>query len=134
MAIHVRRGDYINDKKTSLVHNVCDLNYYERAIDVIKAQVNNPTFFVFSDDIEWAGENLPVNPNARYVSNLEGEDYEELILMSMCEHNIIANSTFSWWGAWLNQNPNKIVIAPKQWLVNKTSAELDILPKDWLKI
>jgi hypothetical protein len=134
VSVHVRRGDYVNNLKTKALHNVCDLGYYKRAIDIIKAQINNPTFFVFSDDIDWAAANLPVNPNAYYVSNLEGEDYEELILMSMCKNNIISNSTFSWWGAWLNQNPNKIVIAPKQWFVNKTSDEIDILPKSWIQI
>jgi hypothetical protein len=134
VSIHVRRGDYVNDPKTRVVHNVCGLEYYRRAINIIKAQVNNPTFFVFSDDIDWVRENLPIDYPSYHVSNLEGEDYEELILMSKCKHNIIANSTFSWWGAWLNQNPNKIVIAPKQWFTNKTSNEINILPKDWLQI
>ena len=134
VSIHVRRGDYVNDKKTRAIHNVCDTEYYSRATDIIKSKVNNPTFFVFSDDIDWVRENIPIDQPSYHVSNLEGEDYEELILMSKCKHNIIANSSFSWWGAWLNQNPNKIVIAPKQWFVNKKIKGLDIPRADWLKI
>lgn len=134
VSVHVRRGDYVNNSKTKALHDVCGLDYYEKAIDIIKAQINNPTFFVFSDDIDWAAKNLPVNPNAYYVSNLKGEDFEELALMSQCKHNIIANSTFSWWGAWLNNNPGKIVVAPKQWFTNKTSNEMGILPKSWMQI
>jgi len=134
VSIHIRRGDYVNDPKTKAVHNVCDLDYYNKAIDIIKTNVNNPTFFVFSDDIDWVSKNLEINSPTFWVSNLKSKDYEELILMSKCKHNIIANSSFSWWGAWLNQNPDKIVIAPKQWLINKTADELDILPPRWIKI
>lgn len=134
ISVHIRRGDYINDPKTKAFHNVCNLDYYSTAIDTIKAQVNNPTFFVFSDDIDWAEKNLNTNSPTFWISNLGGEDYKELILMSKCKHNIISNSSFSWWGAWLNQNPDKIVIGPKQWFAHKTSNELDILPKTWLQI
>ena len=134
VSMHLRRGDYVDDKKTKAVHDVCDLEYYNRAIDIILAQVNSPTFFIFSDDIDWAEDNLKVPHPAFWVSNLEGKDHEELLLMSKCKHNIIANSTFSWWAAWLNQNPNKIVVAPKQWFVDKTSEEVDILPQKWIKI
>lgn len=134
VSLHIRRGDYVNDKKTKAVHDVCGLEYYEKAIDIIKAEVNNPTFFIFSDDIDWVAKNLEITSPAFWVSNLEGKDFEELILMSKCKHNIIANSTFSWWGAWLNKNPNKIVVAPKQWFTNKTSEDINILPKTWVQI
>lgn len=134
ISIHIRRGDYVTDPKTKAVHNVCGLEYYLKAIDTIKAQVNNPTFFVFSDDIDWVSKNLEINSPTFWVSNLRGEDYEELILMSKCKHNIIANSSFSFWGAWLNQNTNKIVIAPKKWN-NKYQKEYeDLLPPLWIKI
>ena len=134
ISLHVRRGDYVNDKKTKAIHNVCDLEYYSKAIDIMTAQVNNPTFFIFSDDIDWVSENLAVPHPSFWVSNLEGKDYEELILMSKCKHNIIANSSFSWWGAWLNNNPDKIVVSPKQWLVNKTANQMGILLKTWIQI
>ncbi len=134
VSIHIRRGDYVNNAKTKAIHNVCELEYYNKAINIIKSQINNPNFFVFSDDIEWVKNNLKTDSPTFWVSNLKGEDYEELVLMSKCKHNIIANSSFSWWSAWLNQNPDKIVIAPKQWLSNKTADVLDILPESWIKI
>ena len=134
VALHVRRGDYVNDKKTQIIHDVCGLEYYSKSIDIMRGQINNPVFFVFSDDIDWVSKNLEVPYPSFWVSNLEGKDYEELILMSKCKHNIIANSSFSWWGAWLNSNPDKIVVAPKQWLVNRTSNEVDVLPKTWIQI
>lgn len=133
VSIHIRRGDYALDTKTNKHHGVCSLDYYQNAIKHINEKVESPTFFIFSDDIEWVKENLKIN-DAIYVSNPEIKDYEELILMSTCKHNVIANSSFSWWGAWLNQNPDKIVIAPKQWTANKTADELDILPKTWIQI
>lgn len=134
VSIHIRRGDYIENPKTNSYHGICDLEYYSQAIDTIKNQVNNPSFFIFSDDIEWAKKNLITSYPTFWVSDLKGKDYEELYLMSLCKHSIIANSTFSWWAAWLNKNPNKIVIAPKQWLTNKTSNKISILPKTWTQI
>ena len=106
VSIHIRRGDYVNNAH----HNLCDLNYYHEAIKYIKSKINNPTFFIFSDDIEWVKENLKID-NAVYVSGSGIKEYEEMILMSQCSHNIIANSTFSWWGAYLNKNYDKIVMA-----------------------
>lgn len=133
VSIHIRRGDYVLDTKTNEYHGTCDLTYYEKTIEYIKQKNESPTFFIFSDDIEWVKENLKID-NAIFVSNPEVKDYEEMILMSKCSHNIIANSTFSWWGAWLNQNPDKIIVAPKQWTAEKTSDELDIIPKSWIQI
>lgn len=133
ISIHIRRGDYVANSKTNAYHGVCRLDYYERAIEYIKSKIKSPTFFIFSDDINWAKENLKLE-NSIFVSNPDIKDYEELILMSKCKHNIIANSTFSWWGAWLNPNSSKIVIGPKQWTINKTSIELDILPKEWIQL
>lgn len=133
VSVHIRRGDYVSDVKTNAHHGTCDLSYYIEAIKIITIKITSPTFFVFSDDINWARENLKID-KVVYVSDSEIKDYEELILMSKCAHNIIANSSFSWWGAWLNQNNEKIVIAPKQWTVKKTADELDILPKSWIQI
>jgi hypothetical protein len=133
VSLHVRRGDYVLDAKTNKYHGVCDLTYYQDAIKYINEKIESPSFFVFSDDIEWLKNNLKIN-DIIFVSNPEVKEYEDLILMSKCKNHIIANSTFSWWGAWLNQNPDKIVIAPKQWTTKKTSDELDILPKEWIQM
>ncbi len=133
VSLHIRRGDYVKDLKTNQHHGVCDLGYYRAAIDHMKTHLDTPTFFIFSDDIAWVKENLDVT-DATYVSNPSIPDYEELILMSMCQHNIIANSTFSWWAAYLNQYTQKIVIAPKQWTAKKSSKELGILPATWLQL
>jgi hypothetical protein len=133
VSIHIRRGDYVLNSSANKHHGVCDLEYYERAISKIKELIDSPAFFIFSDDIEWVRENLKVD-NAIYVSNPSLSECEEMMLMSYCKHNIIANSTFSWWGAWLNQNPNKIVIAPQKWLNTDTSNQPDIIPPTWIKI
>lgn len=134
VSIHIRRGDYVQDQKTHAYHGVCGLEYYKQAIDHIQKHTNSPiTFFIYSDDITWVRHNLAVT-DAVYVSNPSIADYEELILMSMCQHNIIANSTFSWWAAYLNQHAEKIVIAPKQWTAKKSSSELDILPPTWIQL
>lgn len=131
VSLHIRRGDYIRMKD---IYGNCSMEYYRESINTIKEKLSNPVFFIFSDDIDWVKENLNISDKNIYVSRPDLEDYEELILMSKCKHNIIANSTFSWWGAWLNKNDDKIVIAPKQWFKNKTSNELDILPKKWIQL
>jgi len=137
VSIHIRRGDYIHSKETNKVHGVCSLNYYNQAIKIINGFVEDPTFFVFSDEIDWAKNNLKLNYPTLFVSNKLMKDSEELILMSKCKHNIIANSSFSWWGAWLSENSHKIVIAPNQWFSEKRMkniGESDIIPKSWIKI
>jgi hypothetical protein len=112
VSIHVRRGDYISNKTN--IPKFIGLNYYVKSINKIKNKVSNPIFFVFSDDILWCKQNLNsfIN-NVYYIDHNKGKDsYKDLLLMSACKHNIIANSTFSWWGSWLNQNLNKIIIKP----------------------
>lgn len=133
VSIHIRRGDYILNSSANKHHGTCNLEYYEHAILKIKESIPSPIFFIFSDDIEWVKENLKIE-QATYVSNPNLSECEELILMSHCSHNIIANSTFSWWGAWLNQNSNKIVIAPQKWLNTNISKQPDIIPSTWIKI
>ncbi len=133
VSLHIRRGDYVENKKVNAYHGVCGLDYYNEAMRIIKEKINNPVFFVFSDDIAWAKENLK-GTEFVFVSCPEIEDVEELILMSKCKHNIIANSSFSWWGAWLNNNSEKIVIAPKKWFNNKKAKQMDIVPSNWLRI
>ncbi len=132
ISLHVRRGDYIHNKKINKFHGTCSITYYKKSIEIIKQKINNPHFFVFSDDIEWCKENLELSIETTFMSNLK--NYQDLYLMSLCKHNIIANSTFSWWGAWLNSSPNKIVIAPKKWFNNKKIDIRDLIPKKWIKI
>ncbi|MCK4744844.1 alpha-1,2-fucosyltransferase, partial [Candidatus Parcubacteria bacterium] len=132
ISIHIRRNDYISHKPANQYHGVCHLSYYKKAINVIIKKIDDPHFFVFSDDIDWCKKNLKIKFPTIFVEG--NKDYEDLILMSKCKHNIIANSTFSWWGAWLNNNPNKIVIAPKKWFRKKSINTKDLIPKTWIKI
>lgn len=130
-SIHIRRGDYVTNSKANSHHGVCGLTYYERAIEkIIKLTSESLTFFIFSDDIEWCKKNLPIKYNHVYVST--SKDYYDLYLMSKCSHNIIANSSFSWWAAWLNSSAQKKVIAPEKWFAD-TNAQ-DLIPEQWIKI
>lgn len=134
VSIHIRRGDYVNNPKTKEAHCTFGLEYYTDAIKLITSKINQPSFFIFSDDIDWAKNNLAIDFPTTFVSNPNIKDYEELVLMSKCKNNIIANSSFSFWSAWLNQNPNKIVIAPKKWNNKFVKEYEDMLPTEWLKI
>lgn len=130
VAVHIRRGDY------QYYGNCLPVSYYYRAISFFKEKLKNPQFLVFSDDIRWAREHLTIQDATVYMDEFSRyEDFEELFIMSRCHHNIIANSTFSWWGAWLNPCEDKIVIAPKCWHGNKgTMASDSIIPVDWIKM
>lgn len=135
VSVHVRRSDYVMDKKTHDFHGVCGLGYYKKSILLITKKVTNPSFFIFSDDPNWCKVNLRLQSPTIYVThNLGNKDYEDMRLMSTCKHNIIANSSFSWWGAWLNKNKDKIVIAPKKWFKDKLTDTKDLIPKSWMKI
>ncbi|MFH1677734.1 MAG: alpha-1,2-fucosyltransferase [Patescibacteria group bacterium] len=134
VSLHIRRGDYINNEKTQKYHGSCSLNYYYQAVKKISRKINNPVFFIFSDDIEWVKNNLKLKYPIKFVSGYNIKNYEELILMSKCKHNIIANSSFSWWGAWLNNNLNKIVVAPKKWFNDLSININNLIPESWTKI
>lgn len=132
ISIHIRRGDYV---KHSNVHFLCGVNYYEKAINLISTKVKNPYFFIFSDDTDWVKNNLNIKSSYKIVNiNSANNGYLDLELMKNCKHNIIANSTFSWWGAWLNTNPDKIVIAPKKWHLDNQHGEWDTIPEHWIQI
>lgn len=135
ISIHVRRGDYVSNKDTFAYHGTCELHYYQEAMQVIQQSLDTPTYFVFSDDKDFVRTLFSNENNVFFIENIPF-DYEELILMSLCKHNIIANSSFSWWGAWLNQNETKKVIAPKRWFANTAmqNLTLDLVPTDWIKI
>lgn len=135
ISLHVRRGDYVSNPLFNEVHGICPLDYYHAAIKLLVEKVENPHFFVFSDDLEWTKENLKLDYPAAYMDhNGEEKDYEDLHLMSLCKHHIIANSSFSWWGAWLCSNPNKVVIAPKKWFNDQAKDSDDIVPSSWRRI
>ncbi len=136
VSLHVRRGDYASDAKVNAMFGTCSPNYYRRALKLIRERVPTAHFFVFSDDIEWVKQQLELGPDAVFVSNKTTlQDYEELYLMSLCHHHIIANSSFSWWGAWLDPRPDKIVIAPRVWF-HGTNPKMyrDIVPTSWIKL
>ncbi len=135
ISIHIRRTDYIHNKITNSIHGTCSLKYYKNCVNLITKEINEPHFFVFSDDHQWAKENLKLDYPMTFVDhNDASKNYEDLRLMSQCKHNIIANSTFSWWGAWLNQNPNKIVCAPKKWFNDTSRNTQDLIPDQWIKV
>lgn len=137
VSLHVRRADYITNKHANTVFGTCSMDYYKKAIEHVTKHTTLPTFFIFSDDYAWAVENFKflIYP-VICVQNTAEKNYEDLILMSSCKHNIIANSSFSWWGAWLNQNKEKIVIAPTKWFSTQktTTSTEDIIPDAWIKI
>ena len=134
VALHVRHGDFFKDHKEGKRHTVLPLKYYKKALEVISNKILDPYFFVFSDDIKWCKENFKELKNTHFVDDKNLPDYEALIAISKCQHQIIANSSFSWWGAWLNSNPNKIVIAPFQWYNNLKVNMDDRLPKNWIRV
>lgn len=136
VSLHVRRGDYVENSTTNSVHGVCSLQYYKMAIECIARKVENPTFFIFSDDMSWVKNNLIMNFDCHYIEHNRGVDsYNDMRLMSLCDHHIIANSSFSWWGAWLNPNPDKIVVAPQKWFAPEKLERCDIsdlFPRGWI--
>lgn len=135
VSIHVRRGDYVSNPKTNQNHSTCSLYYYSKAVIEILKEVDRPHFFIFSDDMEWVKTNLKISYPTTYVDFNQGQSsYEDMRLMSNCKHNIIANSSFSWWSAWLNKNPNKIVIAPNKWFNNPSIDTKDLILENWLRI
>lgn len=135
ISLHVRRGDYASNAKTNATHGVCTLDYYRHAINYVVERVKSPCFFVFSDDIAWVKENLKVPTGSVYVEHNTGKkSYNDMRLMSMCDHHIIANSSFSWWGAWLAQHEGQIVVAPKPWFDSSEYDSTDLIPSRWTLI
>lgn len=126
VSMHIRRTDYVSSNG---YHPIQPISYYEKALEVIG---DYDYIFIFSDDIDWCRENLKFE---RMIFMTGFTDIEDMYLMSMCKNNIIANSSFSWWGAWLNNNPNKIVVAPLNWFGQSAGLNSsDIVPESWIKI
>lgn len=135
VSLHIRRGDYVKVAATNHFHGVCSPEYYKAAIEYIEMNVSNPVFFIFSDDMDWVKSNFNIQSKHAYVDcNNAATNYEDLRLMSLCRHHIIANSSFSWWGAWLNPRKDKIVIAPKRWMKDEQFNTHDLIPASWLRM
>lgn len=135
VSIHVRRGDYVTDPTTHEYHGISTMQYYRKAISIISVKIKNPHFFIFSDDARWVETHMKLNYPYEIISEkIPLSDCEEMVLMSKCKHNIITNSTFSWWGAWLNDNSKKMVIVPKKWFTDPAINTDDLIPKAWMKI
>lgn len=135
VALHVRRGDYLKPD-VGAFHGVLPLAYYQRAKKRIESVITTAHYFVFSDDIEWCKHHFSFLGNlVSFVETHAFSTWEDMYLMSLCRHHIIANSTYSWWSAWLNQTPEKIVIAPVNWFANDSSHnQTNIIPGDWVKL
>ena len=142
ISIHIRRGDYVSDAATKdFLGNICNVDYYNRALEYIytNKEITNPEFFIFSDDIQWAKDNLKIKNKAHFININQGNrSWQDMCLMSNCKHNIIANSSFSWWAAYLNSNDKKIIICPNRWVNNdrrfRRLNSPDIIPNTWKKI
>lgn len=132
VAVHIRRGDYLSCGKDL---QVLDKDYYKRAVKFLETKVDKPNYFIFSDDISWVKDEMADLFNgAVYITGNFLKDYEELMLMASCKHDIIANSSFSWWGAVLNNAKDKIVISPKDWKNIHFKADDNLCPKDWIRV
>jgi len=135
VSLHVRRGDYLSNPVFARNHPLCSLHYYQRCISLLAQTVSDPHFFIFSDDPEWAQEHLQLEfPHTFVTHNGDAKNYEDLHLMSLCKHHILANSSFSWWGAWLRPSDTKLVYAPSRWFSTPERDTRDLLPSSWIQV
>ena len=132
VGVHIRRGDYLK-KRRQAEFDICGNAYYTHAVSYMQQQLGDCRFFVFSDDEQFDRQHISFPADTVFVSPSRGEQaWQDMQLMSMCKHNIIANSSFSWWAAWLNSNTDKIIVAPHIWF--RTMKRPDIIPDNWIKI
>ncbi|TYB31176.1 MAG: alpha-1,2-fucosyltransferase [Candidatus Mcinerneyibacterium aminivorans] len=132
VAVHVRRGDYISNEHIRKIFNVCDLNYYRKAMSYVSNNKLDPIFYIFSNDIKWTKKKFNNEYNLKFV---EGNDAKvDFYLMKKCKNNIIANSSFSWWPAYLNRNKKKIVVAPKTWFKSENRSSENRVPENWIRL
>ena len=135
VSVHIRRGDYVTHPEFSQSFGFVGLDYYERALTYLQGQFPAATLFFFTDDPDWVRANIGTDfPHVLVQNTGPDADVDDLQLMSLCHHQVIANSSFSWWGAWLNPNPQKLVIAPHRWFANKPWDTKDLLPTGWLRL
>ncbi|MHC5003898.1 MAG: alpha-1,2-fucosyltransferase [Planctomycetota bacterium] len=135
VSVHVRRGDFVSDPRASRYHGVCDADYYLRATALVAGLVDRPHFVVFSDEPDWARANLDLgHPTTIVDHNGPDRGPHDLRLMSRCRHHVIANSSFSWWAAWLDPRPDAIVCAPKRWFADPRPDTSTIVPERWHRL
>jgi hypothetical protein len=130
VCISIRRGDFIHKP----MHNVCTMDYFAKAIEYVSKKIEHPYFYVFSDDNTWARENFTTDFPHEFVTHNYPDYMEDFRLMSVCNHHIIPNSTFSWWAAWLAEKKDSIIIAPKKWLHTNTIDYSAVVPQRWITI
>lgn len=135
VSLHVRRGDYVTTPEVRELHGTCTVDYYRAAMALLDEQLDHPVYFAFSDDPEWVESSFQ-HPKLRVVSSPDRKwsDHVELALMSRCSSHIVANSSFSWWGAWLGENPRKTVVAPRRWFSAPHLRSDDIVPPSWTRV
>jgi hypothetical protein len=130
VGIHVRRGDYLTDETTLELAGIADLSYYQQAVSLLRSGMKDPSYYVFTDDPEWVRNNFEIGVHFELVTaNGQEKGFEDLRLLSSCKHQVISNSSFGWWGAWLNDNPGKTVIAPRVW--RKSGPDM-YKPENWI--
>lgn len=135
VSLHVRRGDYVSDPITHRFHGTCSVDYYRQAIDLIIERVGAPHLFVFSDEPQWARAHLRFAVPITVVDvNSPDRGDRDMWLMMRCRHHILANSSFSWWGAWLNPSREKIIVAPRQWFRSSDIDTRDLIPQSWIRL
>ena len=134
VSMHVRRGDYVTNAETNKYHGICSVDYYQHSAKMIVEKTGADHFYVFSDDPEWVKANIVLPYSTTYIShNIARESYWDIVLMQHCKHHIIANSSFSWWGAWLNSSKEKIVVAPEKWFTDPSAVSNQMISEGWIK-
>ena len=134
VSMHVRRGDYVTNVQTNKYHGICSVDYYQHSAKIIVEKTGADHFYVFSDEPEWVKANIVLPYATTYIShNIARESYWDIVLMQHCKHHIIANSSFSWWGAWLNSSKEKIVVAPEKWFTDPSAVSNQMISEGWIK-
>lgn len=135
ICMHVRRGDYVTNLNAKRIHGLCNIDYYSKGLQIASKGLKNPIVFIFSDDSEWVRNNLEL-PFESVIVDINDADnaHQDLWLMKSCQRFVIANSSFSWWAAWLSDAPKKIVVAPKNWFLSNQFDSSDLVPSDWIRL
>ncbi len=135
VALHIRRGDYVTNPQAAKFHGVCDLTYYHAAVDDLVRRFPELHVFAFSDDPGWVKENLNLSTPLHVMDVCSVDDaHIDLELMKNCRHHVIANSSFSWWGAWLSTSPDQVVYAPRKWFADAGTDTSDVIPSCWIQL